>query len=649
MDKIKISFPDQSIHEFEKNVTLFDVASSISQGFARNVLGAVIDEEHTHGLSYVLTKDCKVRFVKFEDKEGKKLFWHTSSHIMALAIQRLFPKAKFAIGPAIENGFYYDIDLDHKFTMEDLEKIEKEMEKIVKEGFSVKRKEITKDEALDYFRKKGQIYKIDLIENFPEGTPLSFYDLGEFTDLCKGPHLADIKKIKAIKLLSIAGAYWRGNEKNKMLQRIYGISFEKKKDLDDYLNLLEEAKQRDHRKLGKELGIFMLSQNVGAGLPFWLPKGATIRRIIERYIVDKEIECGYSHVYTPILANVDLYKTSGHWDHYQDGMFPPMDLGDGEMLVLRPMNCPHHMEIYNNEVHSYREFPIRIAELGMMHRYEKSGTLSGLQRVREMTLNDSHIFVRPDQIQEEFTRVLNLMKSVYEDFNIKDYKFRLSYRDPQNKEKYFDDDKMWDNAEKMLKKAMDDLGYDYFEAKGEAAFYGPKLDVQVKTAIGLEETLSTIQLDFLLPERFNLTYVGEDGKNTHRPVVIHRGIVSTMERFISYLIEEYKGAFPTWLAPVQVEILPISDDFNDYAYEVKSILKRKSIRVEVDDRSEKLGYKIREAYSKKIPYSLIVGEKEVVERSVSVRGRGQQEQKFMDLDEFVEIIIEEIESKKINR
>lgn len=649
MDKIKISFPDQSIHEFEKNVTLFDVASSISQGFARNVLGAVIDEEHTHGLSYVLTKDCKVRFVKFEDKEGKKLFWHTSSHIMALAIQRLFPKAKFAIGPAIENGFYYDIDLDHKFTMEDLEKIEKEMEKIVKEGFSVKRKEITKDEALDYFRKKGQIYKIDLIENFPEGTPLSFYDLGEFTDLCKGPHLADIKKIKAIKLLSIAGAYWRGNEKNKMLQRIYGISFEKKKDLDDYLNLLEEAKQRDHRKLGKELGIFMLSQNVGAGLPFWLPKGATIRRIIERYIVDKEIECGYSHVYTPILANVDLYKTSGHWDHYQDGMFPPMDLGDGEMLVLRPMNCPHHMEIYNNEVHSYREFPIRIAELGMMHRYEKSGTLSGLQRVREMTLNDSHIFVRPDQIQEEFTRVLNLMKSVYEDFNIKDYKFRLSYRDPQNKEKYFDDDKMWDNAEKMLKKAMDDLGYDYFEAKGEAAFYGPKLDVQVKTAIGLEETLSTIQLDFLLPERFNLTYVGEDGKNTHRPVVIHRGIVSTMERFISYLIEEYKGAFPTWLAPVQVEILPISDDFNDYAYEVKNILKRKSIRVEVDDRSEKLGYKIREAYSKKIPYSLIVGEKEVVERSVSVRGRGQQEQKFMDIDEFVEIIIEEIESKKINR
>lgn len=649
MDKIKISFPDQSIHEFEKNVTLFDVASSISQGFARNVLGAVIDEEHTHGLSYVLTKDCKVRFVKFEDKEGKKLFWHTSSHIMALAIQRLFPKAKFAIGPAIENGFYYDIDLDHKFTMEDLEKIEKEMEKIVKEGFSVKRKEITKDEALDYFRKKGQIYKIDLIENFPEGTPLSFYDLGEFTDLCKGPHLADIKKIKAIKLLSIAGAYWRGNEKNKMLQRIYGISFEKKKDLDDYLNLLEEAKQRDHRKLGKELGIFMLSQNVGAGLPFWLPKGATIRRIIERYIVDKEIECGYSHVYTPILANVDLYKTSGHWDHYQDGMFPPMDLGDGEMLVLRPMNCPHHMEIYNNEVHSYREFPIRIAELGMMHRYEKSGTLSGLQRVREMTLNDSHIFVRPDQIQEEFTRVLNLMKSVYEDFNIKDYKFRLSYRDPQNKEKYFDDDKMWENAQKMLKEAADELGLNYVEAEGEAAFYGPKLDVQVETAIGKQETLSTVQLDFLLPERFELEYIGEDGKG-HRPVVIHRGIVSTMERLVAFLLEEYKGDLPTWLAPHQVRILPVNNDFHyDYSRKIFDDLKSKGVRVSIDDRNEKLGYKIREAANKKIPYTLVIGDKEVESKLVNIRTFGSQEQNIKSYEEFKENILKEIQERKIKK
>ncbi|MDD7764507.1 MAG: threonine--tRNA ligase [Peptoniphilaceae bacterium] len=644
---LKVIFPDNSVHEFEKGSKILDVALSISEGFARNVLGAVIDDEKIQGLSEVLENDCKIKFVKFDDKEGKEIFWHTSSHLMALAIQRLFPDTKFGIGPAIDNGFYYDLDSEHKFTPEDLVKIEDEMKKIVKEGFSVERKEVSREYALNYFKEKNQDYKIDLIEGFDEDAKLSFYELGEFTDLCRGPHLVDIKKIKAFKLLSIAGAYWRGSEKNKMLQRIYGISFEKKKDLDEYLEFLEDAKQRDHRKIGKELGIFMISQNVGTGLPFWLPKGATIRRVVERYIVDKEIECGYNHVYTPILANVDLYKTSGHWDHYQDGMFPPMDLGNGEMLVLRPMNCPHHMEVYNNEVHSYKEFPIRIAELGMMHRYEMSGTLSGLQRVREMTLNDAHIFVRPDQIQEEFTRVVNLMKSVYDDFNITNYKFRLSYRDPKNKEKYFDDDKMWDNAETMLKKSMDDLGYEYFEAKGEAAFYGPKLDVQVKTAMGLEETLSTIQLDFLLPERFDLTYVGEDGKNTHRPVVIHRGVISTMERFIAYLIEEYKGAFPTWLAPEQVKILPISDKFNEYAYELKNILSKNDIRVTVDDRAEKIGFKIREAQLSKIPYSLVVGEKELEEKTVSVRKRGEGDKGSMKFDDFIQMILDEVQSKFI--
>lgn len=644
---LKVIFPDNSVHEFEKGSKILDVALSISEGFARNVLGAVIDDERVQGLSEVLENDCKIKFVKFDDKEGKEIFWHTSSHLMALAIQRLFPDTKFGIGPAIDNGFYYDLDSEHKFTPEDLIKIEDEMKKIVKEGFSVERKEVSREYALNYFKEKNQDYKIDLIEGFDEDVKLSFYELGEFTDLCRGPHLVDIKKIKAFKLLSIAGAYWRGSEKNKMLQRIYGISFEKKKDLDEYLEFLEDAKQRDHRKIGKELGIFMISQNVGTGLPFWLPKGATIRRVVERYIVDKEIECGYNHVYTPILANVDLYKTSGHWDHYQDGMFPPMDLGNGEMLVLRPMNCPHHMEVYNNEVHSYKEFPIRIAELGMMHRYEMSGTLSGLQRVREMTLNDAHIFVRPDQIQEEFTRVVNLMKSVYDDFNITNYKFRLSYRDPKNKEKYFDDDKMWDNAETMLKKSMDDLGYEYFEAKGEAAFYGPKLDVQVKTAMGLEETLSTIQLDFLLPERFDLTYVGEDGKNTHRPVVIHRGVISTMERFIAYLIEEYKGAFPTWLAPEQVKILPISDKFNEYAYELKNILSKNDIRVTVDDRAEKIGFKIREAQLSKIPYSLVVGEKELEEKTVSVRKRGEGDKGSMKFDDFIQMILDEVQSKFI--
>lgn len=644
---IKVTFPDGSVHEFEKGVKILDVAISISEGFARNVIGAVVNDDIIKGLSETLKEDCTVKFVKFEDKEGKEIFWHTSSHVMALAIQRLFPDTKFGIGPAIENGFYYDLDSEHKFTPEDLEKIEAEMKKIVKEGYSVDRKEVDRDFALKYFVEKGQDYKIDLIEGFDKDAELSFYELGEFTDLCRGPHLIDVKKIKAVKLLSIAGAYWRGSEKNKMLQRIYGISFEKKKDLDEYLEFLEDAKQRDHRKIGKELGIFMISQNVGAGLPFWLPKGATIRRVVERYIVDKEIECGYEHVYTPILANVDLYKTSGHWDHYQDSMFPPMDLGNGELLVLRPMNCPHHMEIYNNDVHSYKEFPIRIAELGMMHRYEMSGTLSGLQRVREMTLNDAHIFVRPDQIKEEFTRVVNLMKSVYEDFDIKNFRFRLSYRDPENKEKYFDDDEMWNNAEAMLKSAMDDLGYEYFEAKGEAAFYGPKLDVQVKTAIGLEETLSTIQLDFLLPERFDLTYVGEDGKNTHRPVVIHRGIVSTMERFVAYLIEEYKGAFPTWLAPEQVKILPISDKFNDYAYELQKEFAKKDIRVAVDDRAEKVGLKIREAQLAKIPYSLIVGENEVNERTVSVRKRGEGDKGSMKFEAFLDKILEEVNSKVV--
>ena len=644
---IKVTFPDGSVHEFEKGVKILDVAISISEGFARNVIGAVVNDDIIKGLSETLKEDCTVKFVKFEDKEGKEIFWHTSSHVMALAIQRLFPDTKFGIGPAIENGFYYDLDSEHKFTPEDLEKIEAEMKKIVKEGYSVDRKEVDRDFALKYFVEKGQDYKIDLIEGFDKDAELSFYELGEFTDLCRGPHLIDVKKIKAVKLLSIAGAYWRGSEKNKMLQRIYGISFEKKKDLDEYLEFLEDAKQRDHRKIGKELGIFMISQNVGAGLPFWLPKGATIRRVVERYIVDKEIECGYEHVYTPILANVDLYKTSGHWDHYQDSMFPPMDLGNGELLVLRPMNCPHHMEIYNNDVHSYKEFPIRIAELGMMHRYEMSGTLSGLQRVREMTLNDAHIFVRPDQIKEEFTRVVNLMKSVYEDFDIKNFRFRLSYRDPENKEKYFDDDEMWNNAEAMLKSAMDDLGYEYFEAKGEAAFYGPKLDVQVKTAIGLEETLSTIQLDFLLPERFDLTYVGEDGKNTHRPVVIHRGIVSTMERFVAYLIEEYKGAFPTWLAPEQVKILPISDKFNDYANELQKEFAKKDIRAVVDARSEKIGLKIREAQLAKIPYSLIVGENEVNERTVSVRKRGEGDKGSMKFEAFLDKILEEVNSKVV--
>ena len=644
MSKISIKLPDNSIREYESGITLKDIASSISEGLARAVVGAVFNE-NILGLNENITEDGSLKFVKFDDKEGKEVFWHTSSHVMALAIKRLFPEVKFAIGPAIENGFYYDIDLDYKLTPEDLPKIEVEMEKIIKEGADLKKSVVSREEALKFFENNKEPYKVELINSIEENKEISFYSLGEFTDLCRGPHLINTSKIKAIKLLSIAGAYWRGDENNKMLQRIYGISFEKKKDLDEYLNMLEEAKERDHRKLGKELEIFMVNKDIGAGFPFWLPKGATIRRIIERYIVDKELKYDYNHVYTPIMANVNLYKTSGHWQHYKDSMFPPMDLGDGEMLVLRPMNCPHHMEIYKNSVHSYKEFPIRIAELGMMHRYEKSGTLSGLQRVREMTLNDAHIFVRPDQIKDEFKKVLNLMLEVYKDFNITDYKFRLSYRDPENKKKYYDDDDMWEKAQNMLKNAMDEMQLEYFEATGEAAFYGPKLDVQVKTAMGLEETLSTIQLDFLLPERFNLTYVGEDGQNIHRPVVIHRGIISTMERFTSYLIEEYKGVFPIWLSPEQVSILPISEKFNEYAYKIKDELSNNGIRVFVDNRAEKIGLKIREAQLKKIPYSIIIGQKEAETGTVSVRKRYEGDKGTLSIDDFKAKIIDEINNK----
>lgn len=639
---MKVIFPNGDENQFEEGVLLLDIAKSISESLARNVVGAVVNGE-IKGLQEKLEEDSEIRFIKADEDEAKQIFWHTSSHLMASAIQRLFPGTLFAIGPAIDNGFYYDIDSNHQFTPEDLENIEKEMKKIASEGHEVIREDVTREYALKFFEDRKDVYKVELINYLPEDAKISIYKLGDFVDLCKGPHLLNVKKIKFVKLLSIAGAYWRGNEKNKMLQRIYGVTFEKEKQLKEYLDLIEEAKQRDHRKLGKELGIFMTSQNVGAGLPFWLPKGATIRRTVERYIVDKEVELGYYHVYTPIMANVDLYKTSGHWDHYQDGMFPPMDMGDGEMLVLRPMNCPHHMEVYNNDVHSYREFPIRIAELGMMHRYEMSGTLSGLQRVREMTLNDAHIFVLPEQIQEEFTRVVNLMLSVYKDFNITNYRFRLSYRDPANKEKYFDNDEMWNKAETMLKKAMDDMGVEYYEAIGEAAFYGPKLDVQVKTAIGLEETLSTIQLDFLLPERFNLTYVGEDGKNIHRPVVIHRGIVSTMERFVAYLIEEYKGAFPTWLAPVQATLIPVSMEHHfDKVKEIEKKFIQRGLRVELDSRNEKMGKKIRESQMAKVPYQLVFGDKELEEGKVNVRKYGQTESTIMLLNEFLDKFTQEV-------
>lgn len=587
--------------------------------------------------------------IDFRKDDRLNVLNHSTAHVMAQAIKRLYPQAKFWVGPVVEEGFYYDVDLgDDIISESDFSKIEKEMKKISKENKRITRIELSKDEALEMF--KEDFYKLDLIERMDENdTIISAYKQGEFTDLCRGPHVETTKEVKFFKLSKVAGAYWKGDANNHILQRIYGFSFDSQEALDDYLNRIEEAKQRDHRKLGKELKLFNVTPEVGSGLPFWLPRGATIRRIIERYIVDKELELGYEHVYTPIMANVELYKTSGHWDHYHENMFPPMDMGDGEMLVLRPMNCPHHMEIYRQEIHSYRELPIRIAELGMMHRYEKSGALSGLQRVREMTLNDAHIFVRPDQIKEEFLRTLDLVLAVYKDFDMNEYDFRLSYRDPENKEKYYDDDLMWEKAEKMIKEAMDERGVSYYEAVGEAAFYGPKLDIQVKTAMGIDETLSTIQLDFLLPERFDLTYVGSDGKNNHRPVVIHRGVVSTMERFVAFLIEKHKGAFPLWLHFNQMTILPISNENHlEYAKNIEKELKKQGFRVSLDDRNEKLGYKLRESQIQKTPYQIVLGDQEVSDNTVTIRKYGQQGSETLPLQEFINRCKTIIENKEVD-
>src|SRR5690625_4803995 len=491
------------------------------------------------------------------------------------------------------------------------------------------------------FRDIGDELKIELIDDIPEGDPITIYSQGEFFDLCRGVHVPSTSKIKAFKLLSISGAYWRGDSNNKQLQRIYGTAFEKKKEVDDYLKILEERKERDHRKLGKELELFTINQKVGQGLPVWLPKGATVRRIIERYIVDLEERLGYEHVYTPVLGSKELYETSGHLDHYNEDMFPFMEM-DNEDLVLRPMNCPHHMMIYKNNLYSYRNLPVRIAELGLLHRYEMSGALAGLQRVRGMTLNDAHIFARPDQLKEEFRRVVELILHVYKDFGIEDYYFRLSYRDPEDKEKYIDNDEMWEQAQNMLKETMDEMDLDYVEAIGEAAFYGPKLDVQVKTALGHDETLSTVQLDYQVADPFDLSYIGEDGKH-HRPIVIHRGVVSTMERFVAYLIEEYKGAFPTWLAPVQVEIKTVAPTVQlEYAADISNRLKKEGIRVNVDVRDEKIGYKIREAQTKKIPYALVLGDKEMDSGSVNVRRYGEKETKTIEVDTFIHQLKQEI-------
>ncbi|MDI0213920.1 threonine--tRNA ligase [Staphylococcus aureus] len=643
MEQINIQFPDGNKKAFDKGTTTEDIAQSISPGLRKKAVAGKFNGQLVD-LTKPLETDGSIEIVTPGSEEALEVLRHSTAHLMAHAIKRLYGNVKFGVGPIIEGGFYYDFDIDQNISSDDFEQIEKTMKQIVNENMKIERKVVSRDEAKELF--SNDEYKLELIDAIPEDENVTLYSQGDFTDLCRGVHVPSTAKIKEFKLLSTAGAYWRGDSNNKMLQRIYGTAFFDKKELKAHLQMLEERKERDHRKIGKELELFTNSQLVGAGLPLWLPNGATIRREIERYIVDKEVSMGYDHVYTPVLANVDLYKTSGHWDHYQEDMFPPMQLDETESMVLRPMNCPHHMMIYANKPHSYRELPIRIAELGTMHRYEASGAVSGLQRVRGMTLNDSHIFVRPDQIKEEFKRVVNMIIDVYKDFGFEDYSFRLSYRDPEDKEKYFDDDDMWNKAENMLKEAADELGLSYEEAIGEAAFYGPKLDVQVKTAMGKEETLSTAQLDFLLPERFDLTYIGQDGEH-HRPVVIHRGVVSTMERFVAFLTEETKGAFPTWLAPKQVQIIPVNVDLHyDYARQLQDELKSQGVRVSIDDRNEKMGYKIREAQMQKIPYQIVVGDKEVENNQVNVRQYGSQDQETVEKDEFIWNLVDEIRLKK---
>ncbi|HDW7817976.1 TPA: threonine--tRNA ligase [Staphylococcus aureus] len=643
MEQINIQFPDGNKKAFDKGTTTEDIAQSISPGLRKKAVAGKFNGQLVD-LTKPLETDGSIEIVTPGSEEALEVLRHSTAHLMAHAIKRLYGNVKFGVGPVIEGGFYYDFDIDQNISSDDFEQIEKTMKQIINENMKIERKVVSRDEAKELF--SNDEYKLELIDAIPEDENVTLYSQGDFTDLCRGVHVPSTAKIKEFKLLSTAGAYWRGDSNNKMLQRIYGTAFFDKKELKAHLQMLEERKERDHRKIGKELELFTNSQLVGAGLPLWLPNGATIRREIERYIVDKEVSMGYDHVYTPVLANVDLYKTSGHWDHYQEDMFPPMQLDETESMVLRPMNCPHHMMIYANKPHSYRELPIRIAELGTMHRYEASGAVSGLQRVRGMTLNDSHIFVRPDQIKEEFKRVVNMIIDVYKDFGFEDYSFRLSYRDPEDKEKYFDDDDMWNKAENMLKEAADELGLSYEEAIGEAAFYGPKLDVQVKTAMGKEETLSTAQLDFLLPERFDLTYIGQDGEH-HRPVVIHRGVVSTMERFVAFLTEETKGAFPTWLAPKQVQIIPVNVDLHyDYARQLQDELKSQGVRVSIDDRNEKMGYKIREAQMQKIPYQIVVGDKEVENNQVNVRQYGSQDQETVEKDEFIWNLVDEIRLKK---
>ncbi len=632
-ENIRIKLPDGKVREVASGAKIRELAASL--GINSNVIAAKIDGAPVD-LERALSKDCSLDWIALDSPEGLDILRHSTAHLMAQAVQSLFPGTQVTIGPTIEDGFYYDFKREASFTPEELEKIEARMRELSGSNLKVTREEMPRQKAIQLFRKMGEEYKVAILEDIPDET-VSLYRQGDWVDLCRGPHVPSTGVVRAFKLTSVAGAYWRGDEKNEMLQRIYGTSWPTEEALREYLRLLEEAKKRDHRRLGKELGLFMVSDTIGPGLPLWLPKGAIVRSILERYIVDLERSLGYQHVYTPQLARVELYQRSGHWDHFKDNMYPPMLFEDEEELVLRPMNCPHHVVIYQHELRSYRDLPLRIAELGTMYRYERSGVLSGLSRVRAMTLNDAHIFCLPEQIQSETVGVLRLIERVYRDFGFTDYWYRLSLRDPKDKAKFVDNDAMWDNAEYCLRQALGEVGIQYEEAAGEAAYYGPKIDVQLRDVLGHSETLSTVQLDFYLPERFGLEYVDKDGQRK-RPVMIHRGVISTMERMMAFLIEHYAGNFPLWLSPVQIKVMTVTDQQKDYAQKVFAELKDAGWRAEFDERNEKLGYKIREAQLAKIPYAVVIGDKEVKEQTISPRRRGGENLKPMSVNDFLETL-----------
>jgi threonyl-tRNA synthetase len=631
MDTIHVTLPDGKSVDVCPGSRIDEVVASA--GLKKDIIAAKVDGRPVD-LQHALESDCALEWVSPNSAEGLDILRHSTAHLMAHAVQTLFPGTQVTIGPTIEDGFYYDFKRDETFSPEELEQIEKRMQELARANLTITREEMPRAEAIDLFRKMGEDYKVEIIEGIPDDR-VSLYRQGDWVDLCRGPHVPSTSALKAFKLTGVAGAYWRGNEQNEMLQRIYGTAWDTRDNLKDYLRRIEEAKKRDHRKLGQELGLFMVSDAIGPGLPLLLPKGAMIRSILERYIVDLERSLGYQHVNTPQLARVDLYKQSGHWEHFKNNMYPPMEFENKEELVLRPMNCPHHIIIYKHELRSYRDLPIRLAELGTMYRYERSGALSGLSRVRAMTLNDAHIFCLPEQIQAEAVGVLQLIERVYRNFGFRDYWYRLSLGDPKDKVNFVDNDVMWEKAESYLRQALKEVGVPYKEALGEAAYYGPKIDVQLNDVLGHSETLSTVQLDFYLPERFELEYVDKDGQYK-RPVMVHRGVISTMERMMSFLIEHYAGAFPLWLAPVQLKILTVTDNQMEYAKRVFDQLRAAGWRVELDARNEKLGYKIREAQLAKIPYAVVIGDKEVEAEIVAPRRRGGENLTPLPLGAFIE-------------